>query len=557
MGKADFDVFVENRPVAGQTLKGAVFIDVTKQISGSNLVVRLAGYEKTTLEMDWSKKKMIPKKLQPIAKGIKSLAEMCEDNNHGGRNYERTKDASARILSIEIPVGSQDMISEKKIEPGKYKLPFEIELPASLPSSMHTYEDRNRAEIVYSLEAQLKGSGYFKDYKTSKDIDIDAQALDEESMVKIPYEVKPDTMPIKIGYCKNAGDMTFGCLLDNTVSACGKSLQVTFACRNESTVEISEVRAKLVQIVRTEAAGVEHEHEKTLYKQTFGSWQGLNKITAEEQQSRQAGQGNRDTTSQKDQVWNELQEGKHQVTINIPRHATPTYEGDLIQVRHEIRVRVVSNLMFNSLAPCPKIVISVQIFDAPDKDTAIPEFDIPVWAQDVANFVMGSLATANAQNVNWETTANASSSDEPDIVVEAEADTPATQSKTPSVPTLLQMMDKTNNHIALIQQVMVNPNWHPIMKGLSASDYGSILKKIQMDFQKPPNAILLASHITRFTCAHVVESLSCPEWMRTTMVESLVKFCVDLQENRGLIESKLSDWEKEQLKDALNGTGKK
>ena len=160
MGRTDFAIFVEDqRVVAGSKLHGAVYLDAAKVISGSAVVVRLFGEETCVVnyeEGDWSRRKMIPKAFKPVVKGMQQLTECFGDDNN---RYERhrSKDANIRILSVEIPVGSESMIANKKIEPGKYKLPFEIDLPASIPASMHVNVEEGHCEIRYMMEAQLEG----------------------------------------------------------------------------------------------------------------------------------------------------------------------------------------------------------------------------------------------------------------------------------------------------------------------------------------------------------------------------------------------------------------
>jgi hypothetical protein len=55
------------------------------------------------------------------------------------------------FVHVPIPLEDQILIMNNKINPGDYNLQFEVELPATLPSSMKSTCENGRCEIVVSL----------------------------------------------------------------------------------------------------------------------------------------------------------------------------------------------------------------------------------------------------------------------------------------------------------------------------------------------------------------------------------------------------------------------
>lgn len=546
MGQTDFEVIVEKQPVmAGGKLCGAVYIDAEKQISGSMLIVSLTGEEKAVVnyeEGDWSARKMIPKRLKPVVKGVQSGIEMlqgCFDSNdHNDYKRHRTKDASVRIFSVEIPVGTEDMINNKKIEPGKYKMPFEIDLPPSIPATMYLQVEDGNCEIEYQLEAQLKGSGWFNDFKAHRGVHIQARPADESNMV-VPYEAPPETMPIRLAKCKNLGEMTYACNLDNTVLEAGKPTQVTIACLNHSTLGVSSVVAEMIQVTSWEASGFESEHEKAIFSRSFPQWPDLDPI-ADDQIT--LGASSADKANIEAKLFEELKTGAHQITINVPVNATPSYEGQLISIKHLVRVRLVSQYHIDFVAPCPKLDIPVQVL-ATNKNMNTPVVNLPAWAADVANFVVATAVSASVQDFQYQ-----------GIIVEDEeedAPVPVIMGE-PSFEALLTAMKKTSNDLGLVSQKVVDPAWKSVFAKISPADLGIMLKEVNQDFRKTAVADLVARTCDNFVCSHVLAALrESPEWMRTAMVVALLYHAKDLETNKSMVLKDLTDWEKLVVEDAL------
>jgi hypothetical protein len=546
MGRADFDIFVDNQRVrAGTQLTGAVYIDAQKEIAGTALMVRLVGMERSTVAFergDYSSNKRVPQKLKGAVKGVQGMMDMMGGDDPNNFRGIQTKEASRPVLRVEVPVGTQDMIDSKKIAPGKYKLPFTLDLPASLPATMDVYEDLGHCEIAYEIEAHLEGSGYFKDYKTSRPVYIHAKPPDED-MVPVPFEGPPETMPIKILCCYHQGDMTYGGRMDNTVLGGGQSAIVTMAGVNNSLLQVNSVVASLVQTTTWEAGGHTQQYEKMLFTRDFGEWEDLQAITNDEfEQSKSLG-GDRENEKQK--IWQDLKAGSHKITIQVPTSVTPTYEGELVKVSHVLRVRLISQFYFDCIAPCPKLEIPLQILAASDEVLAsMPAIVLPQFAYDAALIVASAVTVANHQMI----IGGMQIEDEEEIVYTepiAEGD--------PSIAVFIEAMKKTAQHHIFVIQKTQDPNWRPIFSTILANDFGAVLAEVDLDFRKMDVAITLARECTYFTCAHLVAGVkTCPDWMRASMVGQLLPYCKDLQENQALIQNELSEWDRTVTHDAFS-----
>ena len=568
MGRADFQVYIENRRVkAGSKLQGAVYLDVNKKISGNSVVVSFVGKE-TTLVLseanDMSKRSHVPKKLRPFVKGAQAAAE-CSLALIGGETAstaaqqatsdgkETKKEASMTIMSVEIPVGTRDMIDGRRIEPGQYKLPFEIDLPPTLPCTFSIDEKEGFCGVSYHLEAQLKGSGFFKDYQDSVTVYVDAKPADD-NQIPVPFEGPPKEMAVRLfGRLGQAGGMAYACRASNTVVGCGQDIKVNFACVNNSTMGIQNVVAVLKQRVEWKAKGFSHHYSERIATKSFGTWDKLRPISHKEAKARREGgklkgngrQDNEDpTASSQDKddptvatergeqykLLESLNHENHSLSIEVPTNAIPTYEGKLIRVSHVLKIKVVSQVYFNWMMPVPNIEIPLQILDATDKHLGLPPVVPPDWVEDGA-LIVAHAVLAGGNQVNYAGEA-------------VEAGGPATGP--PSLELLVRQLQQSSNAEALMSQKVQDPAWRSILGNLPPSGCGSVLAAVDLDFRKLVVAVVVAETCgPNYTCAHATESVRvCPAWMRVSMVRQMLPYCTDLAVNSSLILAELSDWEK-------------
>jgi len=532
MPSTDFCVVIENLCAAGGQLKGSVYIDAPKQISGTQLLVELTGYEKTVVRYedgDFASRKMVPKRFKETIRGMQSALECLQGDNNNS-NWRRSKDASVRILSVQTPVGTQDMIDNRKIEPGQYKMPFTIDLPASLPATTNLSVEDGSCEIYYELKAHLKGSGWFKDYRSTCHVQMQAQP--QEDAVIIPYEAPPETKAIRMLYCKPMGNVTFACHLESTQLIAGQPVTVAVACRNCSSLNMNNIQAEIVQCTHWETSGHESDHEKVIASQSFGSWKDL------EAGGTEADQGT---------LYKELQAQEHKLNLVVPIHAAPSYQGQLIGIEHFVRVRFVSEYHFDFVAPCPSVDIPIQILAAAANMTP-PIIDLPPWANDVANLLVSTVVGVSLQAMQYQGVVQETT--EGDITVSAEP-VPVIEGD-PSFDKLLQAMKHTSNDLGLVNQKLLDPAWHTVFATLSSHQFSAMLTEVNQEFHKPVVATRVAAVGTHFSCAHVAGAVRIsPEWMRPSMAGALLSFAKDVQENKHLVLQELNEWEKLMMEEAI------
>jgi len=110
--------------------------------------------------------------------------------------------SSSNLIFLDIPVDVGQMIQMGKVQSGNYVLPFEVELPSYLPSSLSFESKGSTCDITYTLKAQLKGSGWFSDYKCKKQLDVSSCF---DNMSETPYNGSPTMENVKFCWCINKG----------------------------------------------------------------------------------------------------------------------------------------------------------------------------------------------------------------------------------------------------------------------------------------------------------------------------------------------------------------
>jgi hypothetical protein len=192
MGKAKFGITLEAPTVeAGSHLKGVVFCDVEQEITGTQMTLTFSGMEQTN---------------------VRYLERTGSGNTE--RLETRTAVGSRNLIQVHFPINGSDMIlTGNCIAPGHYKLPFELELPSSLPSTMTQSWNGGSCQIKYNLQAVLKGSGSLLNYQCDRDVVVRAKAMDTEP---IPYNHEPYTESVSLLCCLSRGAIAFGAMVDDT-----------------------------------------------------------------------------------------------------------------------------------------------------------------------------------------------------------------------------------------------------------------------------------------------------------------------------------------------------
>ena len=117
----------------------------------------------------------------------------------------------------------------------------------------------------------------------------------------------------------------------------------------------------------------------------------------------------------------------------------------------------------------------------------------------------------------------------------------------PSLVNLSEEMLTSVEDYDIIQNKLQDYGWKSLFAQISPDDFGAIIGHVNMDFDQPRVAVLLAPVVNggdNFSCEYCAAAVRCTsEWNRSTIVERLVPHCIDLAFNKHLIQSELSEWD--------------
>eukprot|EP00977_Amphora_coffeiformis_P016705 scaffold5237_cov179-Amphora_coffeaeformis.AAC.18 len=114
-----------------------------------------------------------------------------------------------------------------------------------------------------------------------------------------------------------------------------------------------------------------------------------------------------------------------------------------------------------------------------------------------------------------------------------------------SLDTLRREMMASINDYDIILRHLQDSAWRQLLDNLSPDNFGSLLACVNVDFDQPRVAYLLASGRPNLTCEHVAAAVrNTAEWNRTGMVKKLLPRCADVIRNDFLIRNELNDWER-------------
>mmetsp|Transcript_7271 Transcript_7271/g.10286 ORF Transcript_7271/g.10286 Transcript_7271/m.10286 type:complete len:566 (+) Transcript_7271:123-1820(+) len=531
---------------AGSTLSGYVYFSTNKEVSGSFLDVIVVGEERA--QITYQEVKQVPK----IG---------GEPGEMESKSFPRTVKGARNILQIPIPVNQQELFLDgygQQIPPGNYKLPFELDLPSMLPSTMeaHGADSDSRCSIRYYIKAELKGSGWFSNYSSRQEIHVSSKPLRKD---RVPCFKEPITTPVS-ACCFSKGSMTYGAKVDDTILERGEQVTVKMSCVNNTSVEIESTHAMLTEIVSWTVDGRTENQYRTLSRADFGTFQSRGQ---EDYVTSRMGESNFD------EIMNDIEAGAHCGIISLDSSANDTYSGHFIRTNHSIRIGITT-------AGCcvgdPGLEIPIQCGSASHNDSTPPIFSsneepeiaVPAWVDEAGDdavtstspiFVPNSYATVGGGNaivVESENTdeaeINLTSVTFPDEQQQHNVD--VDESSDPSLTKLLDELKMSVSDLGIIEKKSADERWKTsVFSNLSPTDFQQVLEQVDIDFDQPKVAVILASMIDEnFTCDYVVLALqakSVANWNRTNMVEKLIGHCKDVQTNHERIRQELSEWEQQ------------
>eukprot|EP00979_Chaetoceros_neogracilis_P008403 scaffold1867_cov186-Chaetoceros_neogracile.AAC.10 len=460
-----------------------------------------------------------------------------------------TAHAKCQIMRVNLNCQTDRIIQHGKLLPGGHTIPFRFQVPTGIPSSMYVSDGRrDSAKIAYCLRAVLKGSGIFQDHQSRLEIKVLAQA---QSIRTVPAMIPPRWQKITSWGCIKKGDMTFGVKCMDTQLNPGQKVLLKAAMVNDSMAGIQQIDINLRQITQMQAGS--HGHTKCHIASSSRHSQDHHKILDKDSLkiSRKNKVSRRQTNIQNLHHILDADDNGQCCELYIPLDVDNTYVGQYITNKHDICVRFSTDSGFTN----PEVYIPVNItlassgFDETSFDPSIPVAEaFPVYPMAAAEPIYdldenngSSYALASAPPTNPSYANQLPNTDD--------------SGQTPSLQLLLMKMSQSVDDLSILEHRVLRGDrseWRAIFANLSPQDYGLILEQVDLTINVVPIATLLASRCETFTCAHVVSVLPHADSnTRTTMVEQLLPYCSDLEENQALIVGMLSDWDQMVIKSVL------
>lgn len=442
--------FEKEKVSAGTHFRGKVVLVATKEISAKEILVTLNGAEITKVE--WTE---------------------YRESNGSRESFDRWDEGYRSFLAVEIPVQSFPVVQNCKVLPGSYEVPFDVELPEHIPSSFSVKARGSECCIQYHLKVQLRGSGNLWDYKETKEVQVRGKSLPRAPM---PFVSEPVDNQVKFCCCINRGNIMFGTKVLDTRLDKGEACNIHLSIRNNSTLDIKKVGARLYQVIYFEG----RQAKPCTVPRDLGTFQfpklaGLPKSK----------DGNNEFDQLK-RVFEEIEQGTHSAEIAMPADAIASYNGSMIKVTHHLHIYVEAG----SCVSPPEVEVPILCGEVPPADETAQE--------DTAPAVNGVVVPSTNVNVGGLPT----ESDDPDLIFNL-----GNETNDPSVDTLLSEMKASLTDLQLVEGKLKDPAWDGVFQVLKPDDITKVVKQVDMDFDQPRIAKLIAEKMDKFTCAHALAAV--------------------------------------------------
>ena len=241
----------------------------------------------------------------------------------------------------------------RKIAKGIYAEPFEILLPASLPSSTQfprTEGNKFRGRIQYKLRAEIGELSFSKVFQV-----VSCRMNDDI----VPYIVQPTTHEILQSKFLGKGSVSIAACVDNSHVGRGQNLNGSVSGKNYSSVDIERISIKLVESIeynvcfkgRTSVLKNVLVETKDVNLSGFSKYRNYSSRTSKRQVNE------RIHSTHKEILRNLVSGGENQFELIVPNSARDTYDGNLIKISHYLKVAFQTKLSVTDI--CTKIPIMI------------------------------------------------------------------------------------------------------------------------------------------------------------------------------------------------------
>jgi hypothetical protein len=376
-----------------------------------------------------------------------------------------------------------------------------------------------------------------------------------------PVYMPPDTQAVKVCCCINRGSMTLGAMLDTALTTRNDQLNLSFACKNDSTTALVGVDCVITENINWSAGGHRAAATRVVARQHFdpSSVGGTERL---KQKNKNVSADSVSEAAMRD-VFNQLQGGGAQSsTLVMAADARDSYNGQIVRCCHYLQVCLQTGCCITNpevhtpvfVGPPQMPVVqahAVAVVVLPERDASMQPSAPPVMPADwnsakvsapyqvpMAHAILGGTAEAGPDGEEYSP---------PPPMYGAST---AASASAPSVPqgSLAELhvsLDATFDDIGAIRRFIEAPESEFVLHTLTPADFAQIVAKVGLSFDQPLAAVLLADQLgAAMSCAHLAAAIhTASSLARTDLVNKVAPLCHDLSTNSAAIKSTLSPFE--------------
>ena len=557
---------------AGGVISGKVFLQVRKDTEADTLQLMLVGREHA--HTHWT-----------------TTHTTGSGDNRKTETRHHHAYADRILVQIDVPLAR---FPTGRVAPGNYEFPFSATLPPGLPTSMFARGGGGDCRISYQLKARLHRPSWFKwDTTSTRSILVQSTPLPP---VPTPFYAAPQTVPVKLCCCFDRGQIHIGAGVDDTLLGRGQSVGVGIAVQNESSKKLESLEATITERVVWRARGHSNSSYRTIAQTAWdmGAVAGLEELSSEalsQARERAAASPGEAHTKTLEAMAASLLSGRQRETLTVAPDARDSYRGSCLSVARrcyvtsrtpccvtepqlEVPVRIGTRPLPQPQPPTATVVGAVVMpsataYPAPpplvlaeaiplDEEEQRAISAVPAdWSGAV---VAGAVVLPMGQAVlGCEKQENDGDGDDgggggtPMAMVAA----PAPLDEPGTMAALKALMDRAFDDLTMLAELLGQPEsaaaWRPLLESLSPADFGTIVGQVNLEFDQPKVAELLAKQLRGgVTAAHIIEAnRKAAENQPPSIIAKLAPLCVDLHYNVDAIEAGLNQWDKVLSKRAL------
>ena len=463
---------------AGGLVTGRVYLSVTQEVQADSLFLLLQGEECCQIahdEQDYSR-------------------SSSRDYSSTHREIDR---ASSSLVHMNVALTN---FPSSKLVPGQYEYPFEWQLPSNLPSTMYVSKGDSHCEIRYRMTAHLHQSGSFENPKHSATQTLCILAQPKAPPHSTGLVMDPEVIRIK-SCCFDNGQVTMGWDVDKTVASPDSVLKIGISGRNESSVEIDCLRARLIETITWTANG-RREEEKTILTESQVPTTNLPQWHSTKRLHHVSPYEHVDMGSYRQSVV--------ETQLLLPNEARDTYNGSVIQVRHSLVITAKTPPCNTTVESGSLIRVQRQSAEVMAHATSVPAYDsvaeptfveadiLPQdWRPQEAHVIKLPVSSAVLVDTEYippnvsapdesllaEHTNSVSSLSSVSAPDESLLSDPQTR-MTASLSELLDALACTDDPVGLVSHELNNPMMVSTIQNLSPGEYVQVLQAANRDYSK-------------------------------------------------------------------------